>query len=190
MLAQRFPDDFDGIVSVVPIIHWSGLFSSFASFTDRILQVPVDLDIEQHRRVSGRPAGASGPNTIEAEVLEVQLFDKGIRHTDRVVLRYEVVEALRQQGDLGSVLPLDESLHVAHLDVLPPLSRTGQAINSFLHIALLHPGRAPVRPVAKLGARVLCGALEHEPNDGPTHWSSRTLALGWSTSRSPPCSAS
>lgn len=43
MLAQRFPDDFDGIVSVVPVIHWSGQFSSFASFTDRILQVPVDL---------------------------------------------------------------------------------------------------------------------------------------------------
>jgi hypothetical protein len=25
---------------------------------------------------------------------------------------------------------------------------------------------------------VLCEALEHEPNDGPTHRSSRTLALG------------
>jgi hypothetical protein len=33
MLAQRFPDDFDGIVSVVPVIHWNGLFNGFVSFT-------------------------------------------------------------------------------------------------------------------------------------------------------------
>jgi len=32
MLAQRFPDDFDGIVSVVPVIHWNGLFNGFVSF--------------------------------------------------------------------------------------------------------------------------------------------------------------
>lgn len=33
MLAQHFPDDFDGVVSEVPVIHWSGLFSNFVSFT-------------------------------------------------------------------------------------------------------------------------------------------------------------
>ena len=40
----------------------------------------------------------------------------------------------------------------------------------------LHPGRAPVRPVAKLEARVLNKTLKHKPTDGSTHWSSRKLA--------------
>lgn len=33
LLAQRFPQDFDGIVSVVPVIHWNGLFNGFVNFT-------------------------------------------------------------------------------------------------------------------------------------------------------------
>ncbi|OVZ60631.1 hypothetical protein CDO44_07845 [Pigmentiphaga sp. NML080357] len=32
-MAQRYPDDFDGIVSVVPVIHWTGLFNGFLAFT-------------------------------------------------------------------------------------------------------------------------------------------------------------
>lgn len=32
MLAQRFARDFDGIVSVVPVIHWNGLFNGFVNF--------------------------------------------------------------------------------------------------------------------------------------------------------------
>ncbi|MEF7613060.1 tannase/feruloyl esterase family alpha/beta hydrolase [Aquincola sp. MAHUQ-54] len=33
MLAQRYPADFDGIVSVVPVIHWTGLFNGFINWT-------------------------------------------------------------------------------------------------------------------------------------------------------------
>ena len=33
MLAQRYPADFDGIVSAVPVIHWTGLFNGFLAFT-------------------------------------------------------------------------------------------------------------------------------------------------------------
>ncbi len=36
----------------------------------------------------------------------------------------------------------------------------------------LHPGRAPVHPVAKLEAHVLNKTLNHKPKDGSTHWSS------------------
>ena len=41
----------------------------------------------------------------------------------------------------------------------------------------LHPGRAPVQPVAKLEARVLNKTLKHKPRDGSTHWSSRKHGL-------------
>ncbi len=37
-------------------------------------------------------------------------------------------------------------------------------------------GRAPLRPVAKLEARVLDRTLKSKPCDGSTHWSSRKLA--------------
>lgn len=32
-MAQRYPQDFDGIVSVVPVIHWNGLFNGFVTFS-------------------------------------------------------------------------------------------------------------------------------------------------------------
>jgi hypothetical protein len=32
-MAQRYPADFDGIVSVVPVIQWTGLFNGFLNFT-------------------------------------------------------------------------------------------------------------------------------------------------------------
>ncbi|MDT2022593.1 tannase/feruloyl esterase family alpha/beta hydrolase [Methylocella sp. CPCC 101449] len=32
-MAQRYPDDFDGIVSVVPVIYWTGLFNGFVNYT-------------------------------------------------------------------------------------------------------------------------------------------------------------
>lgn len=31
-MAQRYPKDFDGIVSVVPVIHWTGLFNGFINY--------------------------------------------------------------------------------------------------------------------------------------------------------------
>ncbi len=33
VMAQRYARDFDGIVSVVPVIHWTGLFNGFLNFT-------------------------------------------------------------------------------------------------------------------------------------------------------------
>lgn len=33
VMAQRYPADFDGIVSVVPVIHWTGLFNGFINFS-------------------------------------------------------------------------------------------------------------------------------------------------------------
>lgn len=71
---------------------------------------------------------ARGPSAAEAEVLEVQFLDEGIHHADRVVLSNEVVEALRQQGDLRSVLSPDESLHVAPLNESPQLTRDTSSV--------------------------------------------------------------
>jgi len=76
------------------------------------VEVPVDVDLEQHRRMVGRPTGARGLNSIEAELLEIQFLDEGFNHPDRVVISDVVVQALRHQTDLASLFSLDESLHV------------------------------------------------------------------------------
>ncbi len=49
-------------------------------------------------------------------------------------------------------------------------------LRGFAGLVVLRPGRAPVRSVAKLEARVLNRTLKHKPKDGSAHWSSRTLA--------------
>ncbi len=66
----------------------------------------------------------------------------------------------------------------AKLAATTPSSRDGPRRLNFKVSPLvsLHPGRAPVRPVAKLEARVLDKTLKHKPKDGSTHWSSRKLA--------------
>lgn len=46
----------------------------------------------------------------------------------------------------------------------------------FAGLVSIHPGRKPLRSVAKLEARVLNRTLKHKPKDGSMHWSSRKLA--------------
>jgi hypothetical protein len=60
-----------------------------------------------------RSSGGCRLRPFEAELFEIQLVDEDVDDANRVVLTKVVVEKLGQQGDLASVLALDESLHVA-----------------------------------------------------------------------------
>src|SRR6478735_3399917 len=60
----------------------------------------------------GRPACCRGCCALEAQSLQVELVDERVDDAYRVVFTDVVVETLRKQGDLASVLSLDESLHV------------------------------------------------------------------------------
>jgi hypothetical protein len=73
----------------------------------------IDVDLEQYRRVVRRSPGQRRLRTLEPELLQVELLDIGVDHPNRVVFSDVVVEALRKQGDLASILSLDESLHHA-----------------------------------------------------------------------------
>ena len=48
---------------------------------------------------------------FETNAGEVQLIDERVNDSNRVVLTYEVIQALRQQRDLLSILALDVSRH-------------------------------------------------------------------------------
>src|SRR6476660_8920590 len=60
----------------------------------------------------GRPACCRCRCALEAQSLQVELVDERVDDAYRVVFTDVVVETLRKQGDLASVLSLDESLHV------------------------------------------------------------------------------
>jgi hypothetical protein len=78
------------------------------------VQVPIDVDLQEHRRVVRRPAGKGWLRAGEPKFFQIELFDVGVDDPHRVVFSDVVVEALREQGDLASALFLDESLHHAH----------------------------------------------------------------------------
>jgi hypothetical protein len=75
------------------------------------IEVAVDVDLQQDGGVVGRPPCAGRCGAVETQLLQVELVDEGVNHPDRVVLGDEVVQALRHQGDLTSLLAFDESLH-------------------------------------------------------------------------------
>ena len=77
------------------------------------VQVPVDVDLEQHRRVIRRPARHGRIGAGKAQRLQIEFFDEGIDRANRVVFGDVVVQALRQQRGLASVFTFDESLHAA-----------------------------------------------------------------------------
>jgi len=59
------------------------------------------------------PSGSRRRGAVEAHLAQIELLDKGLHHTHQVVFGDVVVQTLRQQGNLASVLAFDESLHVA-----------------------------------------------------------------------------
>src|SRR5678815_2625581 len=72
----------------------------------------------------GRPACCRCRCALEAQSLQLELVDERIDDAHRVVFTDVVVETLGQQGDLASVLSLDESLHVtARVVALPRFCR-------------------------------------------------------------------
>src|ERR1017187_550914 len=77
------------------------------------VQVPIDIDLEQHPRVVRRPARRLRIHPLKAHLPQVQLLDEGLDHPGRVVLRHVVLDTLGQQTDLSSVRALDKSLHRA-----------------------------------------------------------------------------
>ncbi len=68
------------------------------------VEIPVDVDLQQHRRVVRGTPGIRGCHALEAKARQIQFVDEDIDHTHRVVLDDKVVKTLGQQRNLGSVL--------------------------------------------------------------------------------------
>ena len=77
------------------------------------VQVPIDVDLQEHRRVVRRAARVRRPHPIEPQLAKIQFGHERVDHANRVVLANEVVQTLGQQRHLLPVLPFNESRHTS-----------------------------------------------------------------------------
>lgn len=75
------------------------------------VQVTVDIELQQNRRVIGRLPRRSTTDPLEAQVAEIEFFHEDIDHLSRIIFRHEIVRALRYQARLVPRNALDKALH-------------------------------------------------------------------------------
>jgi plasmid rolling circle replication initiator protein Rep len=59
----------------------------------------------------GRPAGRLRINSHEPQAAQIKRLDKGLDHTNRIVLRNKVFKRFRKQRPLAAIQTLDKALH-------------------------------------------------------------------------------
>ncbi len=106
------------------------------------VQVAVDIQLEQHRRVVAGASGGGRGGAFKPELSQVELLDERFDDAHRVVLGHVIVQARRQQGGLAAVLAFDESLHVA-----PASQRVAEVYEDTLRF---YTGSATSRRLTKL----------------------------------------
>ena len=76
------------------------------------VEVAIDIKLQQHGRMVGRPTGRLGIDPIEAKRAEIEFVDKDVNDSNRIVLVNPVFQALGKECALLSVRPLNEALHL------------------------------------------------------------------------------
>ncbi len=76
-----------------------------------LVQIAVDVDLQQQRRMVARTTRRRRNHPIEPERPKVQLVDEHLDRPDRILLGDPVVQVLRKQHALTAILTLDEALH-------------------------------------------------------------------------------
>jgi len=75
------------------------------------VQVAVDVQLQENRRMIRRPTSRRWINSIEAHLGQIKRIDKHVDHTNGVALADEIIEAFGQQGRLPAIWPRNEALH-------------------------------------------------------------------------------
>ena len=104
------------------------------------VEVAVDVELQENRRVEGGSPSRCGLNTVEPEIGEIECVDEGVDHADGVFLVDPVVEALREKRRLPTICSFDEPLH-GH----PPGNRQG---NHRMAALFTQPGSGRHRLIA------------------------------------------
>src|SRR5438132_9467826 len=76
------------------------------------IEIAVDVELHQHRRVIRRPAGRLRIDPAEPKLAQVEFVDKDVDDPNRIVLMNPVFQAFRKQRVLPSIRPLNKALHI------------------------------------------------------------------------------
>ena len=82
------------------------------------VEIAVDIELQQRRRMIRRPAGRLGSDAVKSQAAQIEFLDKNVDHPNRIVLADPVFQAFRKQRALPAIHPLNEALHP-----IPPQSR-------------------------------------------------------------------
>src|SRR5262249_19755509 len=75
------------------------------------VEVTVDVELEQHRRMVRRSAGDFRINPVEPQGGQIELIHKYVDHTDRIVFANPIFKTFREQCALVAVRPFNKALH-------------------------------------------------------------------------------
>ena len=75
------------------------------------VEIAVDVQLQQHRRMIRRPAGCLGSDPLKSKLGEVEFLDKCVDHPDRIVLADPVFQTLREQRALPAIRAFNKALH-------------------------------------------------------------------------------
>ena len=75
------------------------------------IEVSVDVNLQQRRRMVGRPSRRLRLNAAKAELGQIKLIDKDIDRPDRIVLAQIVIQPLGKQRALTAVIANDKARH-------------------------------------------------------------------------------
>src|SRR5438132_13012433 len=92
------------------LFPYTTLFRSPAARLNPI-EIAVDVELEQYRRMIRRPAGRLRIDPVEPKPAEVEFVDKDVNDPNRIVLMNPVFQAIGKQRALPSIRPLNKALH-------------------------------------------------------------------------------
>jgi hypothetical protein len=75
------------------------------------IEIAVDVELQLHRRMIGRPAGRLGSDPAEPQIAQIECVDKGVDHANGIVLDDPVFQAFWKQSALSAIQPFNEALH-------------------------------------------------------------------------------
>src|SRR5664279_3211465 len=100
------------------------------------VEIAVNVELQQDRRMIRRPAGYLGIDPAEPKFGQIEFVDKDLDHANRIVLADPVCHAFRKQRALHAIRPLNEALHL----ILPQIARESYPENQIQRCVFTQPG--------------------------------------------------
>jgi hypothetical protein len=112
------------------------------------IEIAVDVELQQYRRMIRRPAGYLGIDPAEPKLRQIQFLDKDIDHTNRIVLANPVFQAFRKKRPLPTIRALNEAPHL----IPPQIAQESYRENQIPRRVFTQPGsKAAPMPMSALG---------------------------------------